>query len=117
MPASFDAIAGYHSLMAARYASLAQAAREQGDIATASYHAGQAVRYVQAAQEQRLAMSHAPGRSIEDHRPRRWLPGPPRVSPAPAHLLAVLRGAGDVVAAIRKSIFGRSASFRELPLR
>ncbi len=74
MPANFGEIAGYHSLIAARYAALAQAAREQGDIATANYHAGQAARYVQAAQEQRIAMRQAPGRSIEQEKPRRWFP-------------------------------------------
>jgi hypothetical protein len=116
MPSNFDVIAGYHSLMAARFAALAQAAREKGDIATANYHSDQAVRYVQAAQEQRLAMSQAPGRSIEDRRPRRLFKEPKRVPPAPARLLAVLRGAGHLASVIRQSISGRSASSQRLTL-
>jgi hypothetical protein len=116
MPANFDEMAGYHRLMAARYVALAQAAREQGDIATANYHAGQAARYVQAAREQRLAMSQAPGRRIEDQRPRDRSPEPKRVSPAPGRLSAVLRGAGQIATAIRQSISRRNPPVSGLSL-
>jgi hypothetical protein len=117
MPANFGEIADYHHLMAARYVALAQTAREQGDIATANYHAGQAARYVQAAREQRIAMTQAPGGSIEAQRPRRWSPEPKRVPPAPGRLLTVLRGAGHLAAAIRQSISGRSDDFDGMSLR
>jgi hypothetical protein len=109
MPANFGEISGYHSLIAARHAALAEAAREQGDLTTASYHAGQAERYVQAAHEQKLAMRYAPGQPNEEKRPRGRPPEPPPVPLGVSTLLAVLRGAGHAAQAIRHSLSGRGA--------
>jgi len=47
MPANFGEIAGFHSRMAARYLTLAKAARDRGDLTTANYHADQAARYLE----------------------------------------------------------------------
>jgi hypothetical protein len=116
MPANFGEIAGFHSRMATRYLTLAKAARDRGDLTTANYHADQAARYLEAAQEQKLAMSHAPGRSAADQKPRQWSPKPKSVPLATAGWLAVLRGAGHMASALRQSISKRGAPFHGLTL-
>lgn len=117
MPINFGDIAGHHKRIAARHFRLAQAARDCGNHPEAKYHAELAVRYVQAAEEQGIAMRQAPGRFIEEKRPGRLFKAPERVSPAPARLLAILRGAGYLAAVILQSISGRSASSQGLSLR
>jgi hypothetical protein len=116
MPANFDEIADYHNSMAARYAARARAARDRGDITTACYYAELIAPHLQAAQEQRVAMRQTPGRPMENQTPRRWPPEPPPVSLAASGLLAVLRGAGHVAAAIRQSISRRNPPFNGLSL-
>jgi hypothetical protein len=116
MPANFGEIAGFHSRMAARYLALAEAARDRGDLTTANYHADQAARYFEAAEEQKLAMSQAPGRTIQTQKARPWSQKQERAPRAAGSLLAVLRGAGQMATAIRQSISRRGTPFHGLTL-
>lgn len=116
MPVDFGEIASYHLQEAVRYAALAQAVRERGSHGEAEYLAGQAARYAEAAQEQKRGMRQDPGLSIANRRPNRCSPEPRRVPPVPTRLLAVLRGAGDIVASIRQSMPRRNPPINGLSL-
>lgn len=116
MPANFGEIASFHKREAVRYLALAQAARERGSDGEAGYLAGLAGRCVQAAEEQKTAMGAEPGRLIGKRIPSRGLAEPRRTPFATVCLLAVLRGPGQIAAAIRQSISARSAPMNGLGL-
>jgi hypothetical protein len=117
MPADFGDITTYHRHEASRHFALAQAARDEGDLGRAEYLVDLAVRHAEAAQEQKTAMMMEPGPSIESQASRRWTPEPQRGPFAAARSLAVLRGAGHMIAAIHHSIAKRRAPFQGLSLR
>jgi hypothetical protein len=113
MPANFGEIASYHKREEARYLTLAQAARDRGSDGEAGYLAELARRCAQVAEEQRTAMRLEPdrltGNRIPSRRPAEPNTEPKRTSLATVCLLAVLRGPGQIAAAIRQSISARNA--------
>lgn len=117
MPANFGEIAEYHSRIAARYLALAQAARDEGNLAEAHYRIELAARYIQAAEEQRIVMRQESGPSIAPQSPRLWSPEAQQSArPAPARLQAVLHGAGQIASAIRQYMVKRNEPFHGLSL-
>jgi hypothetical protein len=116
MPANFGEIASHHKREAARFLALAQAARDRGSDGEAVYLAGFASRCAQVAEEQKTAMRLEPGRLIGNRIPSRRHPEPKRTPLAAVCLLAVLRGPGQIAAAIRQSISARSAPLTGLGL-
>jgi hypothetical protein len=116
MPADFGEIASYHREEAARFAALARAARDQGDLGKAEYLAGQAARHDEAAREQKAGMRQQPVRRIATQRPYRRPPEPQPILPA-AVFPGILRGVKRIAATVRQSIFERNTPFRGLSLR
>jgi soluble lytic murein transglycosylase-like protein len=137
MPANFGEIANYHSRLAAQHMALARAARDAGDDNAAEYNRELAARYIEAAEEQKTAMSQAPGRQAANQAPRPWaqkpsqLPKPirkpaakPVLKAAPMRtplaltcLSALRRGAGSVATALQQSLSHANASLQHLALQ
>ena len=122
MSTDFGDIAAYHRHEASRHYALAQDARERGDLGKVEYFVSMALRHAEAAHEQQQAMMFEPGPSILDRMPLdRTLgcqPAQPKRGPsASARSMAVLRGAGQMFAAIHKSIAKRHEPFQGLSLR
>jgi hypothetical protein len=132
MPANFGEIANYHQRLAAQHLALAKAARDAGDINTAEYNHQLAARYVEAAEEQRMAMSVAPGQQAAYQTPCRLAtetncattrapklaskPSPKRIPIAVTCLSALCRGAGSVAASLQQSLTKANASLQGLAL-
>ena len=112
MPINFGDIAHYHKRIATQSYLRAQLARNKGEEAEAEYHAQVALRYAQAAQEQRMAMSHAPGRPIETPRCRSWYEEPGQ---AERHW-SVRRLCRRLAASLRWLIARREAALQSLSL-
>ena len=140
MPANFGEIANYHSRLAAQHIALAQAARDRGDLNAAEYNRQLAARYIEAAEEQRMAMSHAPGQLVAAQPSRPWTQKasqPARSAAKTARVVAVKlaaksasrriplaaaclsrlrRGAGSLANALRQSLSSAHASLERISL-
>ena len=112
MPINFGDIVHYHKRIATQNYLLAQLARHKGEEAEAEYHAQVALRYARAAQEQRMAMSHAPGCPIEAPRCRSWYEEPGQA----ARRWSVRRLCGWLAASLRRLIARREAAIQSLSL-
>jgi len=135
MPANFLEIADCHRRLAAQQMALAHAARDRGDFSTAEFFRQQAARYIEAAEEQRIAMSHAPGQAAVRPLARSWTE-PDRIAKttrrttkAKAHrpaktrqplsvpgLSALRRCAGHLAVALQHSLSGLRVSVSSLSL-
>jgi hypothetical protein len=134
MPANFGEIANYHHRLAAQHMELARAARDAGDPNAAEYNRELAARYIEAAEEQKSAMSQAPGRALANQAPRPWAQTPSQIpkparkpSPKPASKIApkhaplavaclslLSRGATSVAGALQQSLATANASLQKL---
>lgn len=112
MPINFGDIAHYHKRIATQSYLRAQLARNKGEEAEAEYHVQVALRYAQAAQEQRMAMSRAPGCPIEAPRCRSWY----EESGQAARRWSVRRLCGWLAASLRRLIARREAAIQSLSL-
>jgi len=133
MPANFGEIANYHHRLAAQHMELARAARDAGDHNAAEYNRQLAARYIEAAEEQKTAMSQAPGRQT-NLAPRPWTQKPsqtpkpvaarpapkaaPQRTPLPIACSSLLRrGAVSFATAFRQSLSQANASLQHLTLQ
>ncbi|MGD0801400.1 MAG: hypothetical protein ABR906_08800 [Terracidiphilus sp.] len=113
MPTDLGIIANYHLKEADRFADLAQAAREDGDLLQAEYLEGQAARYTETAQEQKKGFWPEPARPIVTQRSVRRTPKPQSTS-----LAAALRSCAErIFAAVCRSTPKKKAPFHGLTLR
>ena len=138
MPANFGEIASYHHRRAAQHMELARIARDAGDPNAAEYNRQLAARYIEAAEEQRTAMSQAPGCATANRAPRPWAQAPgqapkpvrkpsakpastsaPKVAPkhtplAVSCLSFLSRGATSVATALQQSLANANDSLQKL---
>jgi hypothetical protein len=112
LPTNFGEIAHYHKRIATQNYLLAQLARNKGEEAEAEYHAQVALRYARAAQEQRIAMSRAPGCPIEAPRCRSWYEEPGQA----AWRVAARQLRGWLAVSLRRLIARREVALQSLSL-